>query len=437
MCGINGIFAYHAASNLPKEAELLATREAMQTRGPDGAGAWWSADRRCGLGHRRLSVLDLSDRAAQPMLSDDESLVIVFNGEIYNYPELRAELEADGVRFRTTSDTEVLLHLYARDGTKMVNRLRGMFAFAVWDDVRRSIFLARDPYGIKPLYTADDGWTFRFASQVKALLAGGQVSRDPEPAGIVGFHLFGSIPEPFTLYREIRSLPAGHTQWVDAAGPREPRAFSNLAEVLAKGATNQVSSADVSERVRSGILDSVRAHLVADVEVGIFLSAGIDSGALLGTMRDAGQREIRAITLAFDEFRGTSEDEAPLAALVCKQYEARHTVRHLREQEFVQDLPAILEAMDQPSIDGVNTWFVSKAAREAGLKVAISGLGGDELLGGYPSFSDVPHWRHRFGPFAVIPGLGALARRVIAAAAPSISFRRPKALGILEYSGSW
>ncbi len=263
------------------------------------------------------------------------------------------------------------------------------------------------------------------------------MSRDPEPAGIVGFHLFGSVPEPFTLYRDIRALPAGHTQWVDAAGPREPRPFFNLAEVLAKGAAHPVPAAEVPERVRAGVLDSVGSHLLADVEVGIFLSAGIDSGALLGTMRDAGQHEIRAITLAFEEFRGTPEDEAPLAAQVCEQYGAHHIVRHLSEQEFFEDLPAILEAMDQPSIDGVNTWFVSKAAKEAGLKVAISGLGGDELLGGYPSFSDLPRWRHQFGAFAAIPGLGILARRTIAAVAPRFSRATPKALGVLEYSDSW
>src|ERR1700751_4038233 len=236
MCGINGIFAFHSAASAPQETELLKTREAMRSRGPDGAGAWWNTDRRCGFGHRRLSIIDLSDRASQPMVSSDGRLVIVFNGEIYNYPELRTELEHEGVRFRTTSDTEALLHLYSRDGANMVHRLRGMFAFAIWDEERRGLFLARDPYGIKPLYTAHDGWTFRFASQVKALLAGGQVSRDPEPAGMVGFHLFGSVPEPFTLYREIRALPAGHTQWVDVAGPREPKPFANIAEVLATGA---------------------------------------------------------------------------------------------------------------------------------------------------------------------------------------------------------
>ena len=437
MCGINGIFAYHMAASALEESELLATRDAMRARGPDGSGAWWSADRRCGLGHRRLSILDLSDRASQPMASEDGKIVITFNGEIYNYNVLRAELEAAGVGFRTTSDTEALLHLYARHGAAMVHRLRGMFAFAIWDERRRELFLARDPYGIKPLYTANDGWTFRFASQVKALLASCRVSRDPEPAGIAGFHLYGSVPEPFTLYRDIRALPAGHTQRIDAAGPREPQPFASLAAILAAGASDPAPAAELGERLRAAVRDSVRAHLLADVEVGTFLSAGVDSGALLGLMADAGQREIRAITLAFDEFRGTEEDEAPLAGRVAERYGARHIVRCVGEREFRDDLPAIIEAMDQPSIDGVNTWFVAKAAKEVGLKVALSGLGGDELLAGYPSFVDMPRWRRRFGPLAAVPGLGQVARPLIRALAPGFARDRPKALGLLEYARSW
>src|SRR6516162_1493907 len=251
MCGVNGIFAYHPAANAPDKAELLATRDAMRARGPDGSGLWWSFDRRCGLGHRRLSILDLSDRASQPMASADGKLVITFNGEIYNYSALRTELEAAGARFRTTSATEALLHLYARYGVAMVHRLRGMFAFAIWDEQQRELFLARDPYGIKPLYTANDGWTFRFASQVKALLAGGTVSRDREPAGVAGFHLFGSVPEPFTLYRDIRALPAGHTQRVGAAGPCEPVRFVNLAEILSAGAADPAAVLELGERVRA------------------------------------------------------------------------------------------------------------------------------------------------------------------------------------------
>jgi asparagine synthase (glutamine-hydrolysing) len=437
MCGVNGIFAYHSASSAPDPPELLASRDAMRARGPDGSGIWWSADRRCGLGHRRLSILDLSDRAAQPMASTDGNTVVTFNGEIYNYEALRAELEAAGVRFRTTSDTEALLHLYARHGDAMVHRLRGMFAFAIWDEMRRELFLARDPYGIKPLYTANDGWAFRFASQVKALLAGGRVSRDPEPAGIAGFHLFGSVPEPFTLYRDIRALPAGHTQRIDRTGPREPLPFANLAAILAAGAADPAPAAELGERLRAAVLDSIRAHLLGDVEVGIFLSAGVDSGALLGLLADAGRRASRAITLAFDEFRGTAEDEAPLAGHVAERYGARHIVRRVDEREFQEDLPVIIEAMDQPSIDGVNTWFVAKAAKEAGLKVALSGLGGDELLAGYPSFVDLPRWRRRFGPVAAVPGLGQLARLLIRTLAPGFAREAPKALGLLDYARSW
>jgi asparagine synthase (glutamine-hydrolysing) len=437
MCGINGIFAYNPAAGEPGERELIRTRDAMSARGPDGNGEWWSADRRCALGHRRLAILDLSDRALQPMVSTDGRYAVVFNGEIYNYPELRKELEASGVVFRTTSDTETLSHLFARHGAGMVDKLRGMYAFAIWDSERRTLFLARDPYGIKPLYTANDGWTFRFASQVKALMAGGAVSSDPEPAGIVGFHLFGNVPEPFTTYRDVRALPAGHVQWIDEAGPHEPEPAIGLAAIVALAGCAPVGQDALAERVRDGLRDSVRAHMLADVEVGIFLSAGIDSGALLGAMRDAGQQQVRAITLAFEEFRGTAEDEAPLATRTAETYGARQIVSRVSEQAFHRDLPAILEAMDQPSIDGVNTWYVARAAKQAGLKVALSGLGADELLGGYPSFRTLPRWRRYFGPLAAVPGLGAAARAILRTFAPGLLRAHPKSLGLLDYAGSW
>jgi asparagine synthase (glutamine-hydrolysing) len=437
MCGVNGIFAYRTAANAPSREELIATRDRMAARGPDGVGEWWSEDRRCGLGHRRLAIQDPHPRANQPMVSDDGRYVITFNGQVYNHPALKAELEAEGVRYRTTCDTETLLHLYARRGPAMVASLRGMFAFAIWDTVRRGLFLARDPYGIKPIYICDDGWTFRFASQVKALLAGGHVSRDPEPAGIAGFHLLGSVPEPFSLYRDIRALPAGHTQWVDAAGPETPKPYVNIAAILADAAHAPSPADELAERVRAATGESVAAHLLSDVEVGVFLSAGVDSGAMLGLMRDAGASDIRAITLAFEEYRGTDEDEAPLAAQVAAHYGATHEVRRVGQAEFAADLPAILEAMDQPSIDGVNTWFVSKAAREAGLKVALSGLGGDELLAGYTTFVDLPRWRRNWGLAARTPGLGRLARAAMQVAAPGLLRERPKAAGMLEYAGSW
>lgn len=435
MCGLNGIYAYNPSANLPGGNELLATRDAMTARGPDGAGLWWNKDRRLGLGHRRLSIIDLSEAGAQPMQSADGRYVVVFNGEIYNYPELRRELKAQGVSFVSNSDTEILLHMFDRVGEDMLQRLRGMFALAIWDNAKRLLFLARDPYGIKPLYIANDGWSFRFASQVRALLAGGRISRDPEPAGIVGFHLWGSVPEPFTLYRDIRALPAGHFQWVDETGPREPKAYANIAAAFRDGAKAPAEKSEINALVRAATADSVRAHLLADVEVGLFLSAGVDSGALLGLMRDAGQAQIRAITLAFDEFTGTADDEAPLAAEIACHYGAEHVMRRVGAAEFERDLPAILEAMDQPSIDGVNSWFVAKAASEAGLKVALSGQGGDELLAGYPSFRQIPKWVRFMRVPGAVPGLGKAARLI--GSALGLGKSAPKALGMLEYGGSY
>lgn len=435
MCGINGLFAFHPASDPPTERELLATRDAMARRGPDGAGSWWSADRRVGLGHRRLAIIDLSEAGAQPMVSGDGALAITYNGEIYNHEELRAGLERQGHVFRSHCDTEVLLHLYAAKGEAMLDDLRGMFAFAIWDARKGGLFLARDPYGIKPLYTSHDGWTFRFASQVKALLAGGGVSADPEPAGIVGFHLLGCVPEPFTLYRDVHALPAGHCQWVDAAGPRLPRRYASLAAALASGATRSVPVDEARRSLAAALRDSVRAHMVADVEVGLFLSAGVDSGALLGLMAEVGGGRVTALTLTFDEFAGTADDEAPLAARIADTYGASHRRCRIGQQDFAEVLPQILDDMDQPSIDGINTWLVARAAREAGLKVAVSGLGGDELLGGYPSFRDIPRWVGSLGAISRVPGLGALARRIVAMTPAARA--TPKLAGMLEYGGTY
>src|SRR6516225_695875 len=437
MCGIAGIYAYHYAANAVDRVELRRIRDHMAARGPDGLGEWYSQDERVGLGHRRLTIIDLSERGAQPMTSADGKLVVTFNGEIYNYRQLRALLEAKGCRFHTQTDTEVLLHLYAEKGEAMVNDLRGMFAFALWDADKNALLLARDPYGIKPLYYADDGWTLRFASQVKALLAGGKVSRSQEPAGWVGFCRFGSVPEPFTTYQEIRALPAGSTLWVDRIGTREVKQYFSIADAYCSA---EASSSPANEEarqliIREALLDSVRHHLVADVPVGAFLSSGIDSGALVGLMRDARQRDIQTVTVAFEEFRGRSEDEAPLAAEIAARYGTRHTTRVVTEEEFWNDLPRIFAAMDQPTIDGLNTWFVSKAARELGLKVAISGLGGDELFGGYSSFRDVPLCVRAMGVPARIPALGDLIQLLLTSVfSQSLN---PKTAGLLKYGGSY
>ncbi len=438
MCGIAGLYAYLDVAPPVDRGELARMNARMAPRGPDGSGDWFTADGRVGFTHRRLAIIDLSERGAQPMHSADGALTITFNGEIYNYRELKAALEAKGRVFRSDSDTEVMLQLYEERGPAMVEALRGMFAFGLWDSRKRRLLLARDPLGIKPLYYADDGWTLRFASQAKALLAGGAVSRDPDPAGIVGFHLLGSVPEPFTVWQDIRSVPAGATMVVDATGPQAARQYYSVARSLGRRAgTARTDAAEARAAMSAAIHDSVRHHLVADVPVAVFLSAGLDSGALLGTMAELGVRDTLAVTLAFEEFRGAPLDEAPLAAEVAARYGARHVVRTVGRAEFERDLPAIFDAMDLPTIDGINTWFVAKASHEAGIKVALSGLGADECFGGYPSFADVPRSVHLLRPFRFLPGLGALARRLISAAIASGLGVHPKAAGLLQYGSDW
>ena len=438
MGGIVGIYAYHYAANSVDRAELLRIRDQMTARGPDGCGEWYSSDERVGLGHRRLAIVDLSERSVQPLVNASGKLVVTLNGEIYNSRQLRSALEAKGYVFRSQSDTEVLLNLYAEKGEAMVHDLRGMFAFGLWDGEKRVLLLARDPYGIKPLYYADDGWTIRFASQVKALVAGGKVSRRKEPAGWAGFWLFGSVPEPFTTYQEIRALPAGSTLLVDRIGTREARRYFSIADTYcqAEAAPSSGNDEELQIEARQALLDSVRHHLVADVPVGAFLSSGMDSAALVGLMRDAGQKDIQTVTLVFEESWNRSQDEAPLAAEIATQYGTRHTTRIVTEREFHDDLPKILDAMDQPTIEGLNTWFVGKAAREVGMKVAISGVGGDELFGGYSSFRDIPLCVRALAVPGRIPGLGDVARWLLTGV-DRLTRVDPKAGGLLKYGATY
>jgi len=391
MCGINGIYAYSPDAPSVERAELLRTRDAMQVRGPDGTGSWYSADGQIGLGHRRLAIIDLSELGAQPMSTSDGRYTVSFNGEIYNYAELRKQLALTGTSFRSHSDTEVLLHLYRRDGADMVRHLRGMYAFAIWDTQERRLFLARDRHGIKPLYYADDGKTFRFASQVQALLAGGALPRRVSPGGLTGFLIWGSVPEPLTFYQGIRELPAGHTLHVTQHGSQGPLAYWRLGDALLQSieVARAIPPGQEVEILRQALADSVRAHLVADVPVGAFLSAGLDSSTLVGLAHEAGHN-IQTFTVTADEFLGKSSDEAPAAAEAARHFGVPHTIASIALNHAHETIPAFLAAMDQPTVDGINTWMVTEATRRAGLKVVISGLGGDELLGGYESFDRIP-----------------------------------------------
>ena len=405
MCGLIAGFSAASISGSAVRAAL----DAMHRRGPDAEGEW--REEGVYLGHRRLAILDLDARAAQPMFSACGRYAIVFNGEIYNFRVLRQELEARGVAFRTTSDTEVLLELFAAEGEAMLGKLHGMFALVIWDRMARRAFAARDPYGIKPLYVATVAGGVLLASQVKALMATGLVSRAPDPHGQAGFWMLGSVPEPHTWYRDIQAVAAGQCLWIEAGRVVTVRRWQDIGDVWRTAAHVAPMPLDeVREQVRLALRESIARHLVADVPVGVFLSGGIDSGALAGLMAEAGARDLVGVTIAYDEFRGRHEDEAPVAAQIAAHYGIRHRVRRVGREEFLADLPRILAAMDQPSIDGINTWYASKAVAELGLKVVVSGVGGDELFLGYGSFRQLPRLVAYWSRLARIPGAMPLAR---------------------------
>jgi asparagine synthase (glutamine-hydrolysing) len=437
LCGINLIYAFGESAPPVDREELRRTRDAMRFRGPDDCGEWHSPDGRLSLGHRRLSIIDVSEHGHQPMLSADGRYAIVFNGEIYNYKELRADLERAGVTFHTHSDTEVLLALFSREREAMLMKLRGMFALAVWDSRERSLFLARDPYGIKPLYYSIANGVVRVASQVKALLAGGGVSREADPAGIVGFLVRGTVPQPFTTHAAIRALPPGHHATITSAGDMTIRRYFSLAEVYKSGVerAHQVAPAEWHDLVTEAIQDSVRYHLVADVPLGAFLSAGKDSTTVVALACEAGYHELTGVTIRTQEFAGSEQDEAPVATVLARHYGFNHIIRTVTRDEFHADLPRILAAMDQPTIDGWNSYYVSKAAGELGMKVMLSGTGGDELFGGYTTFRKIPRFVKSLRVASKIPGLARGFRSFYNAVRPAKS--SPKSGSSLIYAGDY
>jgi asparagine synthase (glutamine-hydrolysing) len=438
MCGIAAIFAYGRATAPVERATLIGIRDRLAHRGPDAEGCWIAADGRIGLAHRRLSIIDVGSSANQPMLLEDNGIAIVFNGEIYNFRELRRSLEERGRVFRTQSDTEVLLHAYEVWGARMVDRLRGMYAFAIWDPRRGGLFLARDPFGIKPLYYCDDGARISISSEVQALARGGIGNARPSAAGQASFLLWGFIVEPHTLYRDIRALPAGSTLWVGPGGPDKPMRFWSEGDVF-REAEERSPPLDLRHHLRDALYESVRDilgesvryHFVSDVPVGVFLSGGYDSGMLVGLAAEQSLGDLRTLTLGFDELRGSGSDETALAQRIADAFGTNHQTRWVGADVFGKSRANILAAMDQPSIDGVNVYFISQMAAAAGLKVALSGLGGDELFGGYPSFRQIPAVVRLLSPFALVTAVGRGFRKV---SAPILRhFTSPKYAGLFEY----
>jgi len=430
MCGIAGFLSNGRVAAWTVLDAVRRVSAHMQSRGPDAQGEY--AEDAIVLAHRRLAIVDLDARANQPMRSADGRYVIVYNGEIYNFRALRRTLQADGMTFRTTSDTEVLLALYAREGEAMLHRLRGMFAFAVWDTVTSELFLARDPYGIKPLYYAQTADGLIFASQVKALLASGQLTAERDPAGLAGFYLWGNVPEPWTLFRSVRALPAGHCLRARPGLGPKPVCWHDI-RVHWQDAACRPPAKHLYRRVREAVSDSVSAHLVADVPISVFLSAGIDSAVVAALASERGTR-VQCFTIGFEEYAGQREDETSVARAIAHHCGLPHHVRMVTRSEFQADVSRIVRAMDQPSVDGINMWFASKAVAERGYKVALSGVGGDELFHGYSSFRQVPRMAAIGKTLAAIPG----AQRLFEAPCRALAKRwsKPKLAGLPRFMHS-
>jgi len=408
MCGIAGI-ALNPNRTLPDlQKRLLAMREAMFHRGPDDAGLYISPDGRVGLANRRLAIRDLTPAGQMPMSNAERTVRITYNGEIYNTDEICPELERLGFAFRSRSDTEVILHGYEAWGTEVVQRLRGMFAFAILDlrGGKPSLFLARDRLGIKPLYYAQVDGMFLFASELKALQASGLLSREISPAGLVGYLMFGSVPNPWTIYEGIWALPPASTlTWQD--GHVEIQSYWKLPADKVEPRSYE----EAVEQVRFHLEDAVRSHLVSDVPLGAFLSGGLDSSTVVALMRRATSGPIRTCSMVFEE---KEYSEAPYARAMAQAVGAEHYERVITAQDVLNELDNIFRAMDQPTVDGVNTYFVSKTAREAGLTVALSGLGGDELFGGYPNtFRGVPQMVKALRLAQRVPEAPLLAQKAI------------------------
>ncbi len=391
MCGISGMAVSADTSQFDFAGSLRAMTRAMRHRGPDDEGIFLDPTHRVGFGSRRLAIRDLSPAGHMPMSNEDGSVWITYNGEVYNSDDLRPELEALGYTFRSGNDTEVILRGYEAWGDKIVERLRGMFAFAIYDGRTRHssprLFLARDRLGIKPLYYAATTQGFTFASELNALLASKQVSRTLNPTGMVGYLLFGSVPNPLTIYQDIRALPPGHTLTL-AITPTLAAPLLNRYWQLPQEVEPILNGQDVVGEIRTLLEEAVRIRLVSDVPLGAFLSGGLDSSIVVALMRKATNGTLRTCSIVFAE---SEYSEAPYAKAVADHVGTEHYERQLSADEILQAFPAIFSAMDQPSLDAVNSYFVSETARQAGLTVALSGLGGDELFGGYPNtFQQVP-----------------------------------------------
>jgi asparagine synthase (glutamine-hydrolysing) len=415
MCGISG-----AIGQIDPSIEAAVDRidRSQIHRGPDGHGRWRSEldPEGCGvlLAHRRLAIVDLSNAGRQPMYDPGTGAVITYNGEIYNYRELRAELEAEGISFESNCDTEVILKLFARTGEACLDRLRGMFAFAIWEPRKERLVIARDRLGIKPLYLypireGDRLRTLLFASELRALLASNLVPRNLDAVGVSSFLWNGFVTGPNTLIRGIENFAAGQLAVIDLKTMNmQRRRYWQIPSFAGEGRS--------AEELNQKIEESVRMRLVSDVPLAVFLSGGVDSSVVAALASRASDAPIRSFNIGFEE---AAYDESPHALRVANAIGAEHKRLVLTEDRFKSQLGDALAALDQPTYDAVNTYFVSRVVREEGITVALAGTGGDELCGGYATFVDLPKAARWSKPLGALP---SWLRRMAASGASRLMY---------------
>jgi asparagine synthase (glutamine-hydrolysing) len=448
MCGIAGAIGNLSTGRTGTErhggAALagIVTRmsEALRHRGPDGSGLWQSPAGEVVFGHRRLAIIDLSEAGAQPMVDQESGCTVTFNGEIYNFLEMRRELEALGVCFRSRSDTEVVLKAFRQWGLAAARRFRGIFALALWDPRERAVHLVRDQMGIKPLYwtTALDpetgGEAILFASEVRALLASGAVGRRLDAAAVASYLWHGFVVGPSTIVDGVHLLPAASTLSIEAADSPDGR--NRRTERRYWRMPSSRDRATTPDDLREELVRTVRMQLVSDVPLGVFLSGGVDSSAVASLASQVAPDAVHTFTIGFDE---AAYDETRYARQVAEAIGSRHTSVVLTEETFRQQLPDAFGAIDQPTFDAINTYFVSRAARGAGMTVALAGTGGDELFGGYSSYVDIPR-ALRAGRWVPVPAEGILRRAAdgaVGAAAGLAGALSWRVLGVAPRQTRW
>lgn len=376
MCGIVGIFGIKDKSVASQLVQKM--NDAISHRGPDDQGVY--ADDTIALGHRRLAILDLSPAGHQPMHSADDNLEIVFNGEIYNFLEIREKIT--GYPFKTRSDTEVILAAYQKWGKECVHQFNGMFAFAIWDKTKKQLFIARDRLGIKPVYYFRNGNEFYFASEIRALLASGRLPRKINKNALGDYFMYQTVHAPATIIENVFMLMPGHCIIADDTQFKIEKYWDIIGNK--SRASEGKNYAQVCKDVQQFFEAAVKRRLISDVPFGAFLSGGIDSSAVVGLMSKVQQQPVKTFNISFDE---SEFSEAKYARIISEKFHTDHKELKLTPADFLKQLPDALKALDHPSGDGPNSYIVSKITRENGITMALSGLGGDELFAGYPVFN--------------------------------------------------